>query len=59
MQHNERTLRRFQAVELRLIGAQDFASFFDTFTTGAIAWKRSSKRWWVARYARRRGSPRS
>ena len=30
VQHNERTLRRFQNVELRLIGAQDFASFLDT-----------------------------
>ncbi|WP_233836144.1 GGDEF domain-containing protein [Paraburkholderia sp. ZP32-5] len=30
VQHNERTLRRFQDVELRLIGAQDFASFLDT-----------------------------
>lgn len=30
VQHNERTLRRFQSVELRLIGAQDFASFLDT-----------------------------
>jgi diguanylate cyclase (GGDEF)-like protein len=30
VQHNERTLRRFQEVELRLIGAQDFASFLDT-----------------------------
>jgi uncharacterized protein YigA (DUF484 family) len=27
VQHNERTLRRFQNIELRLIGAQDFASF--------------------------------
>jgi hypothetical protein len=27
VQHNERTLRRFQNVELRLIGAWDFASF--------------------------------
>jgi len=30
VQHNERTLRRFQDVELRLIGAQDFVSFLDT-----------------------------
>jgi diguanylate cyclase (GGDEF)-like protein len=30
VQHNERTLRRFQNVELRLIGAQDFASFLET-----------------------------
>ncbi|MGF6448600.1 diguanylate cyclase [Paraburkholderia youngii] len=30
VQHNERTLRRFQNVELHLIGAQDFASFLDT-----------------------------
>jgi uncharacterized protein YigA (DUF484 family) len=30
VQHNERTLRRFQNVELKLIGAQDFASFLDT-----------------------------
>jgi diguanylate cyclase (GGDEF)-like protein len=30
VQHNERTLRRFQNVELRLIGAQDFAAFLDT-----------------------------
>ncbi len=30
VQHNERTLRRFQDVELCLIGAQDFASFLDT-----------------------------
>ena len=30
VQHNERTLRRFQNVELRLIGAQDFVSFLDT-----------------------------
>lgn len=30
VQHNERTLRRFQNIELRLIGAQDFASFLDT-----------------------------
>jgi diguanylate cyclase (GGDEF)-like protein len=30
VQHNERTLRRFQNVELRLIGSQDFASFLDT-----------------------------
>lgn len=30
VQHNERTLRRFQDVELRLIGAQDFASFLET-----------------------------
>ncbi|HEX7907056.1 MAG TPA: sensor domain-containing diguanylate cyclase [Paraburkholderia sp.] len=30
VQHNERTLRRFQNVELRLIGAQDFTSFLDT-----------------------------
>lgn len=30
VQHNERTLRRFQDVELRLIGAQDFAAFLDT-----------------------------
>jgi len=30
VQHNERTLRRFQNVELRLIGAQDFPSFLDT-----------------------------
>ncbi|EEA00696.1 diguanylate cyclase [Burkholderia sp. H160] len=30
VQHNERTMRRFQNVELRLIGAQDFASFLDT-----------------------------
>ncbi len=29
VQHNERTLRRFQDVELALIGAQDFASFLD------------------------------
>jgi diguanylate cyclase (GGDEF)-like protein len=29
VQHNERTLRRFQNVELRLIGAQDFTSFLD------------------------------
>ncbi|WP_094777605.1 GGDEF domain-containing protein [Paraburkholderia ribeironis] len=29
VQHNERTLRRIQNVELRLIGAQDFASFLD------------------------------
>jgi diguanylate cyclase (GGDEF)-like protein len=33
VQHNERTLRRFQDVELRLIGAQDFASFLDTLFT--------------------------
>jgi diguanylate cyclase (GGDEF)-like protein len=33
VQHNERTLRRFQSVELRLIGAQDFASFLDTLFT--------------------------
>ena len=33
VQHNERTLRRFQNVELRLIGAQDFASFLDTLFT--------------------------
>ncbi len=33
VQHNERTLRRFQHVELRLIGAQDFASFLDTLFT--------------------------
>jgi diguanylate cyclase (GGDEF)-like protein len=30
VQHNERTLRRFQDVELHLIGAQDFKSFLDT-----------------------------
>jgi diguanylate cyclase (GGDEF)-like protein len=30
VQHNERTLRRFQNVELRLIGSQDLASFLDT-----------------------------
>jgi diguanylate cyclase (GGDEF)-like protein len=30
VQHNERTLRRFQDVELHLIGAQDFTSFLDT-----------------------------
>ncbi|RDJ99575.1 GGDEF domain-containing protein [Paraburkholderia lacunae] len=30
VQHNERTLRRFQNVELRLIGSQDFSSFLDT-----------------------------
>jgi len=30
VQHNERTLRRFQEVELHLIGAQDFTSFLDT-----------------------------
>ncbi len=30
VQHNERTLRRFQDVEVRLIGAQAFASFLDT-----------------------------
>ncbi|RFU45088.1 diguanylate cyclase [Paraburkholderia sp. DHOC27] len=30
VQHNERTLRRFQNVELCLIGAQDFASFLAT-----------------------------
>ncbi|TKC78954.1 sensor domain-containing diguanylate cyclase [Trinickia terrae] len=29
VQQNERTLRRFQDVELALIGAQDFASFLD------------------------------
>lgn len=33
VQHNERTLRRFQNVELRLIGAQDFAAFLDTLFT--------------------------
>lgn len=47
VQHNERTLRRFQNVELRLIGAQDFASFLDTLfrhlpqefsLTGATLW---------------------
>lgn len=30
VQHNERTLRRFQDVELHLIAAQDFLSFLDT-----------------------------
>jgi diguanylate cyclase (GGDEF)-like protein len=30
VQHNERTLRRFQDVELHLIGAQGFLSFLDT-----------------------------
>nr|WP_118180037.1 diguanylate cyclase [Paraburkholderia phosphatilytica] len=30
VQHNERTLRRFQRMELQLIGAQDFASFLAT-----------------------------
>jgi diguanylate cyclase (GGDEF)-like protein len=29
-QHNERTVRRFQNVELSLIGARDFESFLDT-----------------------------
>ncbi len=33
VQHNERTLRRFQDVELHLIGAQDFRSFLDTLFT--------------------------
>jgi diguanylate cyclase (GGDEF)-like protein len=33
VQHNERTLRRFQNVELRLIGAQSFVSFLDILFT--------------------------
>jgi diguanylate cyclase (GGDEF)-like protein len=33
VQHNERTLQRFQQIEVRLISADDFATFFDTLVT--------------------------
>lgn len=48
VQHNERTLRRFQDVELRLIGAQDFASFLDTlFSNLPSAFALSSVTLWL------------
>lgn len=33
VQHNERTLKRFQQIEIRLISADDFATFLDTLVT--------------------------